>query len=176
LRVQNSRVEGTAMNVREAMKTPVATCRPGSSLAAAGIEMLRHDCGVLPVVEAERGLAGVITDRDICIALATRGRPAERLMVGSVMSTNLQTVGPDDDVRHAVRMMERGRVRRLPVVTDGWKLVGIITINDIVLLAGTSAGASLGLSSDELITALQGILAHWRSNALRDEHATSTAA
>lgn len=154
------------MKVREAMSSPVATCHPTTSLAAAGLEMLRHDCGVLPVVEEGRGVVGIITDRDICTAVSTRMQNAHELRVGSAMTTTLHCVGPDDDLVHALEVMSSGRVHRLPVIDGAWRLVGILSINDVVLLSGAAEPREHGPSCDQVLTTLRGIHAHWRPHVL----------
>jgi CBS domain-containing protein len=156
------------MDVKDAMTTPVATCHPESTLAAAGLEMLRHDCGFLPVVDPERGIVGVITDRDVCIAVSTRPQSAHDIAVGTVMSTNLLTVRPEDDLRHALSVMQHGRVHRVPVIDDQWQVVGILAVNDLVLFCGTEAGRHAGLTYDRIVEALKGITAHWRPHPLEE--------
>ena len=72
------------MKVREMMTSDVKTCRPETNLAEAVKDMWEGDCGALPVVSDEGRVIGMITDRDICIALATRGRSADRIAVREV--------------------------------------------------------------------------------------------
>jgi CBS domain-containing protein len=92
--------------------------------------MWANDCGILPVVEDGK-LTGIITDRDICIALGTKNRRAAEVRVDEVASQDVQTCSPDADVHAALATMRRAKVRRLPVVDDG-KLEGILALNDIV--------------------------------------------
>ena len=65
------------MRVRDLMTSDVKTCRPETNLAEAVKEMWEGDCGALPVVGDDGRVAGIITDRDICIAVATRGRSSQ---------------------------------------------------------------------------------------------------
>lgn len=150
------------MNVKEAMSSPVATCRPETTLAAAGLRMLRQDCGVLPVVDDVNGLIGIITDRDICVAVSTRTQHAHALPVETAMATRLHTVGPDDTLLHALDVMRHGRVHRLPVLDADSNLVGLISINDIVLLTGAAEVRTTGPGVEEVMAALREIRAHWR--------------
>ena len=85
---------------------------------------------------ADGKLAGIITDRDMCVALGTRNRPAAEIEVKDVATRRLQTCTADDDVNAAMAAMRRARVRRLPVVSDRDKLEGILALNDLVLAAG----------------------------------------
>ena len=76
-------IEGsTTTTVRYLMSTPVATCRPDSDLAAVAKLMWDYDCGVVPVVDAAGMVAGVVTDRDICMAVATRRLLPEHISEG----------------------------------------------------------------------------------------------
>jgi CBS domain-containing protein len=121
------------MKVRDIMTDEPKCCGPDTNLAAATELMWTNDCGVLPVMEDGK-LAGIVTDRDICMALGTRNcRPAETA-VKDVATREVQTCEPDDDVHTAMAIIRRAKVRRLPVVEDG-KLAGILALNDIILAA-----------------------------------------
>jgi CBS domain-containing protein len=128
------------MKVQDVMTRGAEACSRNTDLAAAAMIMWRMDCGVVPVVgEDGREAVGMITDRDICVAVATRHRRAEEITVGEVISGTLYKVRPGDDIRAALEAMQSERVRRLPVVRDG-ALVGIISINDIIRAAEKQAG------------------------------------
>src|SRR5512145_915190 len=111
------------------------TCSPETDLAAAGALMLEGDCGILPVV-ADGRLVGVVTDRDLYIALATRNKRASDVTVGEVVQAPVYTCGPDDDVQAALETMKQHCVRRLPVEGFGGTVMGIVSMNDIVLASG----------------------------------------
>lgn len=143
------------MKVREIMTADVGTCTPDTNLAEAAGVMWARDCGVLPVVDANGRVTSVVTDRDICIAGATKGRVMSRIAVGEIASGTLYAVGPDDDVAVALKAMETHRVRRLPVVGEAGDLKGIVSMNDILLCADRHE-----VSSDAIVEALQGISAH----------------
>ena len=98
------------------------------------------DCGVLPIVDDTGRVAGILTDRDICIALGTRNARASDVLIASVMRPAVYTREPDDDVLAALALMSDRRVRRLPVV-EGGRLVGVVSLNDAVLAAGTGRTA-----------------------------------
>jgi len=121
------------MKVQDVMSREVLACGPDDDLGRAALTMWKGDCGVLPVVWGGR-LVGVVTDRDICMGLALEGaRPSER-RVREVMSREVYSCIPDDDLGDALETMASRRVRRLPVV-DGDRLVGIVSMNDIVVHA-----------------------------------------
>jgi CBS domain-containing protein len=133
------RVEEVAMKVlvEQLMTRDCRACGPDESLASAALRMWDADCGILPVVDGGK-VIGVITDRDICMALALKGaRPNER-SVGEVASATLWSCAPGDEVADALATMGRHRIRRLPVV-EGGRLVGILSLNDVVATASESA-------------------------------------
>src|SRR3990170_4512454 len=76
---------GTAMLVKSIMTREVKSCAPETSLSAAARIMSSRDCGIVPVVDAQQKLLGVITDRDVCLAVATRFRSPEELPARDVM-------------------------------------------------------------------------------------------
>jgi len=88
------------MKIREIMTAKPKTASPRTSLAAAAHLLWDADCGILPVVE-EGKLVGVVTDRDMYIALATRNKPASQITVGDVTSGAVSACGPDDEVQVA---------------------------------------------------------------------------
>lgn len=144
------------MTVRQLMVKDVHTCQPHSTLAEAASLMWHHDCGVLPVVDAAGHVAGIVTDRDLCIAAATRERAASRIAVDEVMHGRVFTVAPDDDVQLALDRMREHQIRRLPVIDAAGQLRGIVSLNDIVL-SSNGRGAP---SAAALVSTLKGICAH----------------
>jgi len=143
------------MKISDIMTTEVRHASPDTSVAAAAALMLDGDCGILPVVDAGR-LVGVVTDRDLYIALATRNVLASDLRVGDVARTGVWTCGPDDDVQAALATMKEHRVRRLPVQGFGGSVLGMVSMNDILL----AAGARKPVRNDEVVGTLQAICAH----------------
>ncbi|HEY7445608.1 MAG TPA: CBS domain-containing protein [Vicinamibacterales bacterium] len=131
------------------------TCSPDTNLAAAAGLMLDGDCGILPVV-ADGKLVGVVTDRDMYIALATRNKRASDITVGEVVQTPVHTCGPDDDVEAALGTMKQHCVRRLPVEGFGGTIMGIVSMNDIVL----ASGPRKPVRDTEVVSTLQAICAH----------------
>ncbi|HEX8070725.1 MAG TPA: CBS domain-containing protein [Pyrinomonadaceae bacterium] len=120
------------MKVREIMTTDVRTCGPEATLAHAAMIMWDDDCGVVPVVNGAGQPVGVLTDRDICMALATRDRRASELTAGEVSAGRVRTCRPEDDVADVLAVMRREQLRRLPVTDADGRLVGILSIADIV--------------------------------------------
>ena len=124
------------MKVEQIMTASPETCRSDDNLAEAVELLWKADCGALPVVDHAGRVAGILTDRDICVALGTRNARASDVRVGSVMRVNVQTCGPKENVLTALSRMTDHRVRRLPVVDDADRLVGMLSLNDAVLAAG----------------------------------------
>lgn len=118
------------MQTREVMTENVQFCAPDTNLAAAIEIMWNSDCGVLPVLENGK-LAGIVTDRDICIALGTRDCAARDVAVRDVGTTTVHTCQPDDDVYVALEVMQTARVRRVPVVDADGNLRGIVSLGDL---------------------------------------------
>jgi CBS domain-containing protein len=145
-----------AMKVKDIMSTDLKACTPDTTVAEAAHLMWDGDCGILPVVD-EGVLVGVVTDRDMYIALATQNARASQVRVGAVASTKLATCAPEDDVRVALATMKEARVRRLPVVGFGGTVTGILSMNDI--LRGVASGKK-GVATDLIIETLQAICAH----------------
>jgi len=142
------------MKVRDIMTAQPKTASPGTTLAAAAHLLWEADCGILPIVEGGK-LAGIVTDRDMYIALATRNQPATQITVGDVASGTVSACGPDDDVHVALDTMKARRVRRLPVVADG-SLVGILSMNDVV----RAAGADKAVGNEEVVDTFKAICTH----------------
>jgi CBS domain-containing protein len=125
--------EELVMQIAEVMTPGPIACAPDTTVAEAAHLMWEGDCGVLPVV-SDRTLKGVVTDRDLFIALATRDAKPSELTVGAVANTKPVTCTPRDDVYQAMGKMKTHRVRRLPVVDKDGILVGIVSMNDLVLV------------------------------------------
>lgn len=142
------------MKVRDIMTSQPKAASRGTTLAAAGQLVWGADCGILPVVEGGK-LVGVVTDRDMYIALATRNKPASQITVGEVATGMVWACEPGDDVHAALDTMKKHRVRRLPVV-DAGALVGVISMNDIVL----AAGANKAVRNEDVVDTLKTICTH----------------
>lgn len=128
------------MLVRELVRSPALTCNSQDSLQKAARLMWENDCGVLPVLDREGRVGAMITDRDICMAAYTQGRPLDELRVAACMSRQLVSCMPGDDIGIAVGKMSQHQVRRLPVLDADGRLVGIVSMNDLARRALDDAG------------------------------------
>jgi CBS domain-containing protein len=148
------------MKVKEVMTRDVVTCDPRSNIADAAWKMWERDCGVLPIVSGSK-VVGMITDRDIAMAVGTKDRSAREIEVAEVVPTEVHACHEDDDVETALEIMGQEQVRRLPVVDDEEALRGIVSMNDILLMtkdAGAQAGSRI--SSEEVLTTCRDISQH----------------
>jgi CBS domain-containing protein len=123
------------MKIASLMTPDPVTCLPSTNLAEAASLMLKGDCGILPVVDQGK-LCGVVTDRDLFIAVATRNTVPSSLTVGEVMQRTLYTCGPDDEVNTVLDIMKAHTIRRVPVLGFGGTVLGIVSMNDLVLAVG----------------------------------------
>jgi CBS domain-containing protein len=138
------------------MTVDPVSCGPGTNIAAAADLMWKYDCGILPVVEDGK-LTGVVTDRDICIALGTRNQPAGEVTVANVATQDVKTCSSWDDVHTAMATMRRAKVRRIPVVNHDGHLVGILGLNDIVLTVDRKHGS---ITYEEVVNTLKAVNEH----------------
>ena len=137
------------MKVAKLMTVDPVAATKATNLAEAAALMLRADCGFLPVLD-EGKLCGVVTDRDLFIALGTRDQRASALTVGDVMKDNLVTCNPDDDVDSVLETMREHAIRRVPVEGFGRTLLGVVSLNDIVLAVGDQKAVRGGAVLDTM--------------------------
>ena len=116
--------------VRTIMKESPATCSPDDTLRRAAEILWNTDCGMVPVVEGDARLVGVVTDRDICMTAFFRDQPLSAMDVASTMSRAVTSAKPDDSIESVVHLMAEKQMRRVPIV-DGERLVGIVSLADI---------------------------------------------
>ena len=126
------------MHVREIMNQPVITCSSDCALNVAAQLMWDHDCGTIPVVDHEGRLTGMITDRDICMAAYTQGLPLQAIPVASAMTRYALACHLDDSVNTAEELMREGQVRRVPVIDNDGRPVGIVAVSDITRFAASA--------------------------------------
>jgi CBS domain-containing protein len=120
-----------AMKVGDVMTPHPWTCRPYDRLDAAAHIMWNHDCGAVPVVDSDGVAVAMITDRDVCMAAYTQGRPLREIEVASAASRGLVSVGEHDPLDVAESLMRREKIRRLPVLDGEGRPVGILSLSDL---------------------------------------------
>jgi CBS domain-containing protein len=139
--------------VSSLMKESPATCSPADTLRRAAEILWQCDCGMVPVVEGDARLVGVITDRDICMASFFKGESVSAIDVGSTMSKNVITAKPDDSIDSVVHLMIEKQVRRVPIV-ENERLVGIVSLADIARLVKATESVSAYRALAQLLAAL----------------------
>jgi CBS domain-containing protein len=137
----------------DALMTPnPLSCRPEADLGEAAVRLWEGDCGALPVLGPDREVVGIVTDRDICMALALSGARGRERSVGDVMSSPVVRCRPEETVSDALAAMAENRVRRLPVTDAEGRLAGMISLTDLVR-AKTPA-----IAEKELLGALRAVV------------------
>ena len=146
------------MKVQDVMTDEVRSCAPETNLAEVAMQMWRGDFGAMPVV-AGRKVVGMITDRDICMAAATKHRAPANIRVKEVISGQVYGCSCDTDIHEALKMMQQKQVRRLPIISaeDG-RLQGILSMNDVALK--TQTGREVELSAEDVEQTLRAICTH----------------
>ena len=153
------------MTVRDVMTYRAACCDLDSTLAAAAELMCSRGCGFLPVISEGGNVIGVITDRDICVALGTHDARPSEITVRSVilppdsMVPKLFTCTPEDDIHCALKTMRIEKIRRMPVVDRDGSLQGILSMDEIVLGACLDSPKH-GLSCKDVIDTWKIICGH----------------
>ena len=120
------------MRVRDVMTQPAVTCLPSTSIAMAAYVMNDHGCGILPVVDNNRRLVGVVTDRDLLLAAAGTRDGGAAGDVRGAMTVDVATCMPDDDLTGALAIMRSSAVRRLPVIDAARHVIGLLSIDDVM--------------------------------------------
>lgn len=144
------------MKVRDVMTQPVISCTTDTNVGTAVQLMWEHNCGLLPVIGCDKKLKGVVTDRDICIAMGTRNRAAGELKVGEIATQKVYTCKPNDEIHEALDTIANNRVRRLPVVNDQGEPQGILSMDDIVTHGDLNKWEGCcELSAEEIIRSLK---------------------
>lgn len=149
------------MKVKDLMTRHVHACHAGTSLADAAMLMWAHDCGALPVLDHDGKVIGMITDRDICMAVATKGQAPASVTVWETVSGRAVTCRREDDVTEVLGLMGAQQLHRLPVVDDDGRICGLISMNDLILRAAQAKDKRMPAPGyDDVMNALKGINAH----------------
>ena len=154
------------MRVQDVMTSPAHSCTPDASLAAAALAMQEYGCGALPVLDNAGRPVGILTDRDVCMAVARKNRFPAAISVREIMTLNPFTCGPGTDLEYAVNVMADGHIRRLPVVDGNGRLVGILSLSDVLTSVGEVRTAETPLLR-KLVAATRPVSRHrsWRQGS-----------
>ncbi|WP_033829333.1 CBS domain-containing protein [Bacillus andreraoultii] len=130
--------------IKDLMTTELETCTLLDNVYEVSVKMKEADVGAIPVVDQDR-IIGIITDRDLVLRGYAEKRPGST-KVEDVMTKNLITVTTDDQVYKAAKLMAEHKIRRLPVVDDGYRLIGMISLGDIAVNENTDYQAKTALA------------------------------
>jgi CBS domain-containing protein len=120
-----------AMKISELMSRPVHVCRETESLDRAAKLMWEHDIGDVVVVDDVGQVVAIVTDRDACMAAYTRGEPLQDIPIAVAMARHVITCTPDDSDAAVAEIMAKHKIRRVPVVDEAHRPVGIVSLNDL---------------------------------------------
>jgi len=134
------------MKIDEIMTRNVRCISPDETLGTAAQIMWENDCGAVPVVETDGRLVGIVTDRDICMAAQLQGAPLHDSRVTSAMARDVKTCSPRDTPVTVQAIMSQNKIRRVPVVDDQGRLVGIVTLGDLAYLVGKDTNGGDGMT------------------------------
>lgn len=123
------------MRIQDLMTRKVNCCRRTDRLNDVSHIMWNEDCGVVPVVDSERHVEGIITDRDVCMAAYTTGRALRDLVAENAMSHGVHCCRETDTIDTVHRLIRKLQVRRLPVVDEERRLVGLVGLSDLARVA-----------------------------------------
>jgi CBS domain-containing protein len=152
---------GEVLPILDLVNVKVVSVQPDETVRTAIARMLESEVGAV-AVSAGSELAGIFTERDV-LRLAGEGADFDRVRVGDVMTTSLVTVGPDDGVLEAARLMGERRIRHLPVV-EGGNVIGLVGIRDVL---GALAERLWSTHDSEARETIHGLLASPRAAARR---------
>lgn len=119
------------MNIQEIMSKPAITCGEDDSLHYAARLMWEHDCGAITVTDGHGCLVGIITDRDICMATFTQGKPPQDIRVHDAMAKEVFTGHFNDSLEDIEELMANRQIRRVPIVDGNQRPIGVVSMNDI---------------------------------------------
>jgi CBS domain-containing protein len=129
-------------SIQELMSTNPVAIDADQSVADAAKMLRDEDVGLAPIVDEDR-LIGAVTDRDIAIRVVAEGNDPASTKVREIASTEIVTVDPQQDLDEALRLMARYQVRRLPVVDESARLVGVLAQADVAREASVSQTGEL---------------------------------
>jgi CBS domain-containing protein len=123
------------MHIQDVMTHPVVTCPVDSSADVPARLMWEFDCGVIPLVDGDGRLAGIVTDRDLCMAAYTQNKPLSEIQTASAMAPDVVRCHPTDAIETVESLMRDHQIRRVPVIDADGRPVGLFAMNDLARLA-----------------------------------------
>ncbi len=145
------------MNVQAIMTRSPYFATAHSSLADVARIMADHEVGIVPIVDAEKRVVGILTDRDICKAVATMNRLPSEVSAASVAVKPAATCGVEEDLQSVLRTMRIRHIRRLPAVDKENRLQGILSMDDVILHAEEKGMRTETVTFSDAVRTLKGI-------------------
>jgi CBS domain-containing protein len=150
------------MKIEDVMTRRVVAARSDTDLSHVARLMWDNDCGCVPVVDAEDKVVGILTDRDLCMSANFAGRPLRELRAAGCMAGDLLTCRPEDAPLAVANKMGARKVRRVPVTDAGGRLVGLVSIGDLLGAAASAPAKDKKALQAALLGALTTICARPR--------------
>ena len=162
------------MHVNELMQRPVVTCPIDHTLNDVAKLMWDNDLGTIPVTDPDGRLVGIVTDRDICMAGYTQGQPLSAIPVATAMTSQVLCCHIDDVVETAEQLMREGQVRRLPVIDNDGRPIGMFALNDLARLAASARRSGIDRDLSQTFAAI--CAPRLNSDRIRNEQMSGPAA
>jgi len=118
------------MKIRECMCQDIISVTPETTVQEVAKQMKNNHIGIVPVCDQNKKVVGVVTDRDLVLRCMACDKKPKNLPVSEIMTTKVQTAGPDDEIEQATEKMCDSNIRRIPIVENGC-LKGMLTISDL---------------------------------------------
>src|SRR5262245_6269467 len=147
------------MKIEDVMTRRVVAARADTDLSHVARLMWDNDCGSVPVVDAEDKVVGIVTDRDLCMSANFSGRALRELRAASCMAAAVVTCRPDDAPHAVARVMGAKKVRRVPVIDEGGRLIGLVSVGDLLSAAAAAPAKEKKAIHAALVDALTAICA-----------------
>ena len=128
------------MLVKDLMSSPVVCCTPWDTARSAARLMKAHEIGAVVVVGdiSDPLLEGIVTDRDLCCGVIASGKSLDTVQIADLMTPVPVTCLAEDSMNDCIDLMQAGQFRRIPVVNDRGRCIGIVALADIALHAPTA--------------------------------------
>jgi CBS domain-containing protein len=130
----------------------LVTCGPDESIEEVAKRLHAHNIGAMPVCEGDRRIVGIISERDLVRAIATKGYDLRRLKTSDLMTAKVVSCGVDENMRAAQELMRTNRFRHLPVVEDG-RVLGMLSIRDTLAMRLQESEFEINVLRDVVVAA-----------------------
>jgi len=156
------------MKVKDIMTTKaLRSCSSDANLQYAAKVMKAGNCGALPVIDQDKKVVGIITDRDICLTLSDKHTKAHaEIPISEIMGKKVHTINENDDISTAFKQMRKNRVGRLPVVDQDGRLKGILSVHNLVSQSFDGQEEHAAAHGENIIKTLKALSDRYSKNEL----------